>query len=82
MKVIRSEETSVREMSYEEKFQLLCEQSFIPMWDPELTGKAMHSLTQLIHQVPILELRCDITDESTYKAHDMIIDMIDAVKGQ
>ena len=82
LKVKRAEETSVKELSYEEKFQLLCEQSFIPMWDPELAGKAMHSLRQVIQKVPIFELRCDITDESTYKAHDMIMEMINAWKGQ
>lgn len=79
LKVTRSEKTFIKIMSDEEKFQLLCEQSFIPMWDPILAAKAMHSLKKLIRMVPIFELGCDITDASTYKAKELITD---ALKGQ
>ena len=68
----RSENTEIKEMSVKEKFQTLCEQSLIPLWDTRLAARSMHSLKYLLDQVPMFELYCDITDESIHKANEMI----------
>ena len=82
LKVKRSESTMIKEMTEEEKLQLLCEQTFSPMWDPVLVANAFHSLRILMKSVPIYELCCDITDESTIKAHELIVKAMNSMKGE
>lgn len=76
LKVNRSEDTYLQEMTEKEKMQILCEQTVVPLWDPSLTMQAMRSLKNLIKTVPIYEIYCDITDESTKKAYQIVIDKI------
>ena len=77
LKVNRSENsTYIREMSDKEKTQLLCEQTVVPLWDPMLTMQAMRSIKNLIKRVPIFEIFSDITNVSTIKAYQIIIDKI------
>ena len=75
-KVNRSENTYIQEMTEKQKYQLLCEQTVVPLWDPVLTLKAMQSIRNLIKVIPIYDIYCDITDESTIKAYQMVIDKI------
>lgn len=73
LKVKRSEETQLIEMTMQEKIKLLCEQCFLPMWDTELLSTALQSIRCLAERVPIYELACDITDESTYRSYEEIV---------
>ena len=75
-KVVRSKMTYIKVLSEEEKLQLLCEQTFFPLWDGELAARAMHSLKQFLRIIPIYELHCDITNESTYEAYNQITKII------
>ena len=68
----RSDYTEIKEIPDKEKIQILCEQTFFPLWDTELAARSMHSIKRLISQVPIFELYCDITDESISKANEII----------
>ena len=72
LKVKRAEKTQLIEMTMQEKIKLLCEQCFLPMWDTELLAAALQSIRRLAERVPIYELACDITDESTYKSYEAI----------
>ena len=72
LKVNRSEDTSIKDMEDKEKIQLLCEQTSIPLWDPVVAAKAMYLIKILIKQVPIYNVYCDITDESTVKTYQII----------
>ena len=72
LKVKRAGETQLIEMTMQEKIRLLCEQCFLPMWDTELLTTALQSIRRLAERVPIYELACDITDESTYKSYETI----------
>ena len=72
LKVKRAEETQLIEMTLQEKIKLLCEQCFLPMWDTELLSTALQSIRYLAERVPIYELACDITDESTYRSYEAI----------
>lgn len=68
-KIIRSKTTRIERMKDADKLQLLCEQSFIPLWDTELAANSIYYFKRLINSVPIFQLYCDITDESTYSAY-------------
>ena len=72
LSVKRSGKTQLIEMTMPEKIKLLCEQCFLPMWDTELLSTALQSIKCLAERVPIYELACDITDESTYKSYEAI----------
>ena len=72
-KVTRSKVTEMKEMKEQEKLELLCGQTFFPMWDRNLAIVSMCSLKRLIRGIPIYELCCGISDDSTVKAHDIII---------
>lgn len=72
LKVKRAGETQLIEMTMQEKIKLLCEQCFLPMWDTELLTTALQSIRCLAERVPIYELACDITDESTYRSYEAI----------
>ena len=80
-KVVRSEITGINKMSEDKKLQLLCEQTFIPLWDEELAGTVLHSLKNLIKTVPVYELCCDITDEAVFQTYDMITKSINHTGG-
>lgn len=82
LKVKRSCTTQIREMAEGEKFQLLSEQTFFPLWDTELAAISQHSLKRLIHSVPIYELSGDITDESMRKAYGIIQEALKERKGE
>ena len=70
--VKRSGKTQLIEMTMQEKIKLLCEQCFLPMWDTELLSTVLQSIRCLAERVPVYELACDITDESTYKSYEAI----------
>jgi len=72
LKVKRAEETQLTGMTMQEKIKLLCGQCFLPMWDTELMSAALQSIRRLAERVPIYELACDITDESTYKSYEAV----------
>ena len=72
LKVKRSAETQLTEMTMQEKVKLLCEQCFLPMWDTELMSTVLQSIRCLAERVPIYELACDVTEESTYKSYEAI----------
>ena len=72
LKVKRAEKTQLIEMTMQEKIKLLCEQCFLPMWDTELLSTALQSIRCLAERVPMYELACDISDESTYKSYEAI----------
>ena len=76
LNVNRSENTSIQEMTEKEKIQLLCEQTVVPLWDPMMAAQAMHSIRTLIKNVPIYEINCDITNESTFETYRLIVDKI------
>lgn len=76
LNVKRSTEPRIRELSKEEKLQIICDQSFFPMWDKELAIRSLWSIKDLLNRVPIFELYCDITDESIYYAHQLIAEKI------
>ena len=76
LKVNRSENTYIQEITEREKMQLLCEQTMIPMWDPMLVMQAMRSIKILIKNVPIYDVFCDITDESTLKTYQIVSNTI------
>ena len=81
LKVERSKNTQIRKMSKEEKMRLLCEQTFFPMWDTDLVVKLLNLLSLLIEHVDILELRCDITNDSIIEAHDILLGCIKKAGG-
>ena len=76
LKVKRSENTGVNELTEKEKISLLCEQTIIPMWDPSLAVQAMKLIKQMISEIPIYEISCDITDESTYASRELIMNIL------
>lgn len=76
LKVNRSKETYIQEMTYKDKIQLLSEQTVVPMWDPVLTAKALRAAKTLIKQVPIYDVFCDITDESALKTYQIVSSII------
>ena len=51
---------------------LLFEQLFIPLWDTELAVCSIQFLKSLVEHVSIVELCCDITDDSIYKTYEII----------
>lgn len=79
--VKRSKKTLIRSMSLEEKRQVLCEQTFFPLWDTNLAVKSFESITYLINSVPMFELCCDITDQSIYDSYKMIGEMLNLKRG-
>ena len=81
MKVKRSTETKIYPLQIEEKVQLLCEQTFIPMWDTDLATKALLLLKKLIRRIPIFELSCDITDESSNIAYGSVKAYLEEIGG-
>ncbi len=72
-KVVRSETTEMKEMMEREKLELLCEQTFFPMWDRDLAAASMCSLKRIVTKFPIHELYCGISDDSIKKAYDILI---------
>ena len=72
LKVKRSHETNLRKMSYQEKYQFLMEQSFIPMWDKALTVKALASIKQMIKNIPIYLVECDNTAASMEHVYEIL----------
>lgn len=81
IKVRRSEKTCIIELTETEKLQLLYEQSFLPLWDTSLVANSLFFLKHLINTIPIFELCCDITDESTYISYKLVTDKINNMKG-
>lgn len=81
LKVRRSETVSLNEMTESEKLQFLSEQTFFPLWDSALAASAMHSLRVLKKNIPVLELGCSLTDESTRQAHRIIARTLNFMKG-
>ena len=77
LKVNRSVETRIVTLSNKELLRLLCEQSFVPLWDTGLAEKSLQSLIQLINRVTIIELSCDITNESCKKAYEIVTSYIE-----
>ncbi len=73
LKVRRSETVSLNEMTESEKLQLLSEQMLIPLWDAGLAAHALHSMKTIAKKIPIYELCCDISDDSTYQAYESMI---------
>ena len=80
LSVKRSKTTFIKELTDKEKLQILCEQSFFPMWDTVLVMKAFAAIRRLIKTIPIYELNCDITDESTIQSINIIGQVIDYQK--
>lgn len=76
LRVKRSNITAVNELTEKEKIGLLCEQTVFPMWDPTLALQAMKLIKQMIRKIPIYEISCDLTDESTYRSKELIINAI------
>lgn len=68
----RGGSTYAREMTEKQKMQFLSTQLFIPMWDTHLTQKAFISLHQLIKNVPIYRLYCDISEKSIREVYDIL----------
>lgn len=81
LKVERSTETRIYTLKNKDKLQLLCEQSFIPLWDTCLAAMALISLKHLIKHVAIVELSCDITDESSNKAYEIVTAYLEDMGG-
>ena len=68
----RGGNTLVREMTKKQKMQFLSTQLMIPMWDTELTRKAFVVLQQMIDNIPIYRLYCDISEQSIRQAYDIL----------
>ena len=68
----RGGNTLVREMTRKQKMQFLSTQLMIPMWDTELTRKAFVVLQQMIDNIPIYRLYCDISEQSIRQAYDIL----------
>ena len=81
LKVKRSTETRIFIMQNEDKLRLLCEQTFIPLWDTGLAAMSFLSLKHLIKKVAVFELSSDITNESSNQAYEIVTAYIDEIGG-
>ncbi|MBR4500350.1 MAG: hypothetical protein IKP22_00465 [Clostridia bacterium] len=68
LKVSRSESAQIKDLSDTDKLQLLCEQTFLPLWDAKLAAQGIALLKRLSVRIPVYEICCDITDDSIKKA--------------
>lgn len=68
----RGKGAAVRPLEKNEARQVLMQQTFIPMWDTEAATYVMTVIRKLIDRVRIVELTCDIDDNSTKQAYDLI----------
>jgi len=53
--VMRSDSVSVKEMSFEQKRNLLLSQCFIPMWDNETAAVQMANIIMIIKNIPVIQ---------------------------
>lgn len=68
----RSESVNVTELTESEKIQALSQQISIPMWDPMLAAKALHSLKALIRQNLIYEVRGGIDNQAILQSYETL----------
>lgn len=68
----RGNGAAVRPLDKTEARQVLMQQTFIPMWDTEAATYVMTVIRKLIDRVKIVELTCDIDDNATKQAYDLI----------
>ena len=76
LKVRRSSNASINELTEQEKMKILCDETVIPMWDSSLAAQAVILAKQIAGQIPIYEICCDITDESIYASRELIMDIL------
>lgn len=62
----------VRKMTKKQKMQFLSTQMMIPMWDTELTRRVFIILQQMINNIPIYRLYCDISEQSIRQVYDIL----------
>lgn len=74
--VKRSELVGINEVTDEEKTRILSEQISIPMWDPVLAARALHSLKNLIKLIPVYELCCGIDDASILRSYKALCENV------
>ena len=76
LKVRRSSNVSINELTEQEKMKILCDETVIPMWDPSLAAQAVILVKQIARQIPIYEICCDITDESIYASRELMMNIL------
>ena len=68
----RAEKTKLSCMTEKEKNAFLATQTFMPMWDPTLVGRAFSGIRQMIRNVPVYSLACDRTAEAARECHNIL----------
>ncbi|HBL41712.1 MAG TPA: hypothetical protein DDY98_09300 [Ruminococcaceae bacterium] len=72
VEIKRSGKTYTRRMTNRQKVHFLSNQLFIPMWDTQLTQIVFIGIKHMTEQYPIYRLYCDISEESTKEAYDIL----------
>lgn len=74
--VKRTELPQVKELSENEKTQILSQQISVPMWDPALAAKALNSLKKLIRYVPVYEHCGGIDNQTILQSYETLCEVI------
>lgn len=68
----RSETVRVRRLSPKQARQVLMQQCFVPMWDPDAAAAVMMNVRRLIQRVPVYRLLCGPDEASAREAMDIL----------
>ena len=68
----RSETVRVRRLSPRQARQVLMQQCFVPLWDPDAAAAVMMNVRRLIQRVPVYRLLCGPDEASAREAMDIL----------
>lgn len=72
LEVRRSPENYVRRLSADQAWELIMQQSFVPMWDTDAAVMAMSNVRRLVRQVPIYRAFCGPTAADAQEICDIL----------
>ncbi len=70
----------LRELTQKQKFRVLMQQAFIPMWDTKTASGVIGMLHVLSRKAPMLRLFCGPDGESAKKTHDVLFNHPELIK--
>ncbi len=70
----------LRELTQKQKFRVLIQQAFIPMWDTKTASGVIGMLHVLSRKAPMLRLFCGPDGESAKKTHDVLFNHPELIK--